>query len=667
MLIVDPRRPEPVAVVLAGASYADNLTVPHNALGWKGLQGIHSVLKTKQRWSWLARPSLQLLKGPKSLEFREDWDTLVGELAKAKIGPKTVLIVVALHGGSDPGGAYLLPNQAAGPGDRIPLKHVIESLARLPADKHKVLVLEGAQVAADWRLGMLSNEFARHLKGLEPAIAKVKNLWVLSGGDVDQRCWGSEGLGRTAFLHYLTEALRGEVVPKGRQPTLDEVYRYVRRNVADWAWNARGAVQEPVLLGPVGGDETRSGDPKLGPSRRVPLATIAGAPRPAQAEAFDPSGPAEAWKEFHKLDRSAPHPSVYSPRRWREYRARLVRFEELTRAGAADLSDSSKDRLRALETRLRGERFLKALPGSAENTLTMAAVRGGAIDPAPAVPAEFAALGRAATRSEAEKEWQKLRAADTDPGDDAPRPSLTVRVDDFLIRSAAEDTARVLANTALQLDVTRGTDFPPPAEAHFLRMLSASLDKQAARPVTSPFWGAAGQALAVRRAAEQAALGLPDQAPEFPYCEHVGPWIRSAVEAADQSRRLGEDRLFSSEGPAWAQAAESLNAARDAYGKARARARAVRAAFDARDRVFSDLPDASRWLAHRHSEDLEDDLPQAAEKLWAAAHDLSAALEEPGDAPEIEATARGLAEGFRALQERSRRFKAEPSGDRPGK
>jgi hypothetical protein len=666
VLVILPRRPEPVAVVLAGASYADNLAVPHNALGWKGLLGVDAVLRTKPRWSWLSRPTLRPIGGPRSLDFRQDWDTLVAELAREKVGPKTVLIVLAMHGGSDSNGAYFLPNRATGPEDRLPLEHVIQSLAKLPPDKNKILVLEGAQIPADWRLGMVSNRFAYHLKALEPAIRKVRGLWVLSASDVDQRCWGSEGLGRTAFSHYLIEALRGEVAARGRQPSLDEFYQYLRRNVSNWAWNARGAVQEPVLFGPGAGEGGEAEELRRRRAREVPMATIGNAARPAQAPAFDRAGPEEEWKRFQKLDRSVPHPSVHSPWRWREFRARLIRYEELTRAGAADLSDSLTDRIRALETRLRAGQFFRPLPGSAGNTLVMEAIRGRSIDPSPSARPDFAALGRAANRSEAEKEWQKLRAADTDAGDNAPGRSLRAQVDDFLIQSAAKDPARALQRSALQLDVTRGTDYPQPAEAHFLRMLSLFLDKEETRPVASPFWNAAAHALKLRRDAEPAALGLSDQPREYSYCEQVHPWIRPAVEAGDQSRRQGEDRLFSSNEGEWAQSVESLAAARAAYQKAGDRARVVRSALAVRDRALSDLPEYSRWLASRDPKELEDDMCDVVEKLWATAHGLTEALEGSDD-QEIEAPARNLGEGLRNLDARFRRYKSELSGDRLGK
>ena len=71
---------------------------------------------------------------------------------------------------------------------------------------------------------MLHNDFARRLRDLDGEIRKVKNLWVLSACDVDQLCWTSEGLGRSAFHHFIIEALRGEAAGPDGRLTLEELY-----------------------------------------------------------------------------------------------------------------------------------------------------------------------------------------------------------------------------------------------------------------------------------------------------------------------------------------------------------------------------------------------------------------------------------------------------------
>ena len=116
----------------------------------------------------------------------------------------------------------------------------------------------------------------------------MKNLWVLSGSDVDQRCWASEGLGRSAFVHYIIEALRGKAAGSDGRLTLDELHGYVLKNVRNWAWDARGAIQEPVLLPR---DGQARGKNAAAPARRSPaevyLASVDVAPSLSAPQPLD--------------------------------------------------------------------------------------------------------------------------------------------------------------------------------------------------------------------------------------------------------------------------------------------------------------------------------------------------------------------------------------------
>ena len=655
VLIVLIRPPQPAAVILVGANYATNLTVPHNVPGWEGLMGIEAVSKTPRPWALFNPASLQLIRGRRILDRADQWDDLIDDLRKKGFTEKVILIVLALHGGSDSKGAYLLPNRMSRPEDRLDLKHVIESMGRLPTDKPKILVLEGAQIPADWRLGMLHNDFARRLKDLEPEIRKVKGLWVLSGCDVDQRCWASEGLGRTVFTHYIIEALRGKAAGSDECLTLEELYQYVRRNVRNWVWNARGAVQEPVLLPRTNAREEGAADASDRPSpRAVFLASHEGASASTRAAVPDRAELTRAWQRFHRLNRLVPHPSVYSPRRWREYRAVLVRYEELVRTGETEQARTMTERLGMLERILRNERFLKMLPDSAENNLVMNAVQGGAAEIISTSSPELIRLWNVPTKVEAIKEWESLQSgAAAVSGDDDLRPSLRSRAADFLLQLAAKDPVAHLKRAADQLELIKGSDYPQPAEAHFLRMLSIYLPSLSDRPPS--YWTVVTDSLALRRQAERAALGLSEQLGAYHYCEQVHPWIRPLVEQADAQRRLGEDQLFSSEAQTWDQSKESLDQASEYYQQALQRASMILEALATRDRVLSVLPDYSRWLPHRPADELQDDLLQTVENLWKTTHELTEALEDaPGAAPGlIDQLAKAIAAGFERV---SRQF-----------
>lgn len=554
----------------------------------------------------------------------------------------------------------------AGPEDRLELTHVIESMSKLPKDKEKILILEGAQVPANWRLGMLHNDFARHLERLEREIRKVPHLWVLSAADVDQRCWASDGLRRTVFSHYLIEALRGKAAQDPSRLTLRQLHDYVRKNVRSWVWNAQGTIQEPVLLPGVARDEGRQAEGRASDTQRAPeraaqvsLATVTNAPAFTEPSNPDRTTLQGVWQGFDRLNTSVvPHPSVYSPRRWRRYQAEVVRFEELVRAGAESKAEPVRSRITELEGILESDRFLNDLPGSVENTLAMNVLTGGAIETRSDRPPAFLQFWTAPRGLEAGKTWESLASSDK-AGDDA-LPSLRIRTDEFLLQMAIRDPAKNLESAAEKLEITnRRSNAPQPAEVHLLRMIHRWFFVVNQTPPSSEVWGLIGRALSVRRLAERAAAGASKQADLYSRGEQVNAWNKALVEAGDKSRRIGEDLLFSSEQTAWKSAGKALDEAKRSYDDAIARSAIVRTALAARDRALAVLPAYTRWLANRDSDELWNNLEPKLEALWATTHQLAVQLEKPSD--DVGSFAKAVTTLLRDLEDLSRRFKAECS------
>jgi hypothetical protein len=620
----------PAGVVLLGADYAKNLAVPHNALGYRGLKGIEDLSRAPTRWTLFKPARLELIRDPGGrnvLETADDWAGRIAALKKG-FGEPTLILVLALHGGSDSGGAYLMPNQFKRPEDRLDMRAVIASMKELPPEKAKVLVVEGSQVESDWRLGMLHNDFARRLKELEPEIRAVPNLWVLSGCDEDQRCWASEGLGRTIFHYYITEALRGgSAAGTDGRLSLEELYRYVRENVRGWAWTARGAVQEPILI------------PDLAPS--------AEASPPLERDALT-----DAWLGFRRLDAMVPHPSAYSPLRWRAYGATLVRYEQLLLAGSAEAAQPVGEQLSQLKQAIAKDRMLIGLSASAGVNLVMDALNGEIKDVT--APTEFEKILQSADDPAVQKSWDTLRTGEAVVVDDGRGPArpLRSRLAEFLLRRAREDQGKYLERAADRIRLTALAVDPLPAESHFLRMLLSLSPPLEGRPPS--FRGLAANAPRVRVLAERAAMGVSPRANGYAYTEQVHAWTRLLVERADDRRRTGEDQLFAADERTWDLARKDLEAAEDGYRQALDQAVAIRTARSARDRAFAALPEYSRWLVHHHSDQPGDDPAGRVETLWTKAHQLSRILEKPEESTEaatIVQTAQDLNAGLDKLVE----------------
>jgi hypothetical protein len=165
---------------------------------------------------------------------------------------------------------------------------------------------------------------------------------------------------------------------------------------------------------------------------------------------------------------------------------------------------------------------------------------------------------------------------------------------------------------------------PRPAEAHFLVMLRQFYAKQDGRP--PPQWRLA---LAVRRQAEQAALGIrpggPGAPAGHPYSERVWAAVRAKVEAGDAERRLGEDLLFATDKSWHDQARLKLEAAKTHYADALKGAGRLRGELALRDQVLADLPFLTRWRAAQAPDYTR---TSVAEEVWQAAHELARLLDE---------------------------------------
>ena len=96
-LVIEWWRPvRPVAFVLLGSSYYENLAIPHNLAGWNGLV---DLAKLTDRDFFSGKPSLAF--GPQELKgaaaFDKEWTKLARKLGRENV----VLVFVSLHGSTD--------------------------------------------------------------------------------------------------------------------------------------------------------------------------------------------------------------------------------------------------------------------------------------------------------------------------------------------------------------------------------------------------------------------------------------------------------------------------------------------------------------------------------------------------------------------------------------
>jgi hypothetical protein len=601
--------PKPVALILVGAGYEDNLAVAPNVYGWQGLRDLAEFARGEKGGLWSKSGPLSLKHDPLKLNHDVHWDSALGNCSE-----KTVLVFFALHGGNDAQGPYLLMQDADLRDDGredyvIRLRSVISRLNELPDKKNKVLILDATQVPSDWGRGVLHNDFARGLKALAPEIDKVPNLVVLSASDENQRSWVSDEWRQTAFSHYVIEGLKGAADKDRRgRITAWDLHQYVSDNVEKWARDNREARQTPLLHG---GDDR---------AKNLELCAV-GDYKPSNPDVppFQPSEQlASAWKGYHELQSQVPPPWVYSPAQWQVYQESLLRYEQLVLAGETEVAPTRRKGLDALRDEL--ERDRRKDLASAQNTLAM--------------PAALALPGP----NDRDLDDKVKELWDAKPEERKPK------VQEWEERSG-ERSGRLLRGLAGRVlerasavpkdDLRRAYELLPvlgsagnqrPAEVHFMAMLYKNLGEQ--KPGNDDL----SQALRLRVLAENAALAVDvdrttgkARGREYPYSEQVLPWVKKKIERADRERQLGQDLLFATQPEYWSQARQNLKSAWEHYLDAEADARSVREALAARDEVFALLPAYSRWLAGRRTAD-EARLVQV-EDLWERTHKLARQLE----------------------------------------
>ncbi len=625
---------KPAAVMPDFALYAGNDWLPPNTAGRNGLQRLVQVTETTGGgWSLFGSGALRLHTEPKQITTRDlTWDKGLGDVKE-----KTVIVVLALHGGVDEQGAYFLADDL-GPGDvrnRLRLKDVIERFEApdLAGTPNKLLVLDTTQLGANWPFGLLHNDFARELEKLNDRILSIPGLVVMSASGPDQRSWVSEEWQTSIFLHLLAEGLRGGAASRGanRISTLD-LFEYVRTGVTEWVQANRNRLQTPVLL-PTGD----AGRERAQNSYLVQAADDFTPADPRQAPGYNLQlGDLEnLWKKADALaNRQKPHPAAYSPHLYRQYLDKLLRYEHLVRMGDLASAVDEADRINRLEREIDKAREVRL--DSLANSLalpTMLGLTGAWND------AEFNKRFAEQWEATKEKKWDELRDWALKQGGALDRRLFQVKVNRLLLQRATMEPVRDAegGNLKKACDAMDGLEDPNivrPVESHLMRIMNRDL--AGVPPPAEDLQ----LALNTRRLAEQSALGIrlaesgAEAASAYPYSELVYRWIRNKIEEADTGRRLGEDRLLASDAKNWSEARKALQKAGADYQEAGRIAASVQLALSTRDEVLAALPYYGRWVG---GEPISEDGPartaqnqrfERIEKLWTELHRLDGLLAE---------------------------------------
>lgn len=614
--------PGPACLVLGVAGYEDNLAVHHNALGREAAARLGQFAGASRPLSvWFQSAGRLRLAHAADVKRGSDWARGLDDARE-----KTAIVFLALHGGADADGAYLLPHDAtADEEDRLRLTAVIDRLADLPAWKHKLLILDATAADSDVSAGRLFNDFARGLEELDARIAAVPNLVVLSASGPDQRSWPAADRRTTLFGKHLVAALR----TNGERLDAAGLFAQVRENVRRDAHRLYGARQEVVLL-PRDGGADRAAHVSL---------TFRLEPDEEPAEAASPQPAIQsAWKDYHALGDRLAAARATSPAALRQWQAWLVRYEQLMLAGSPRSAEAlARARDAADRVRAQTDPGLVSPADSLAGAALVGATDGGPPSPFPAFEELWGA--KPAERGAA---WERLRKAGV------PRRHLL----EAILARAADSPERNLA-TAVELIRLLDDPLRParPAEAHFLVMLARDLPTGWSPELVR-------QALRLRVEAEKTALAV--QSGSYAYAERVQDWTRDTIEQADLARQQGQDLLFATADRDLKQAGERLSAAGEKYRQAREDAEIVRAALAAVHRAWDELPAHFAW-ADADAAPLFDDVRRL-ERLVGEVP----GVRDAGKLGEMKQSSEAVQAGLERLRSRLDLFARSCEGDRPG-
>lgn len=612
--------PRGVEFVLVGSGYEQNLSVPHNVYGWNSLADLATAVETGARRSLWGRHFWHTRPEPQRLLTETDLTALAPQSTS-----RNWVLFISAHGLSDAKGAYLLAENDLAPdrpAPRISLTDLLSHVKSLPAEQHKVVVLDVVLEGCDIARGMLTNEFAAELQKLDAEVASIPNLVIVCSSRVDELSWSCPMWGRTTFAHFWIEGLRGAASDGNRSGRIDlaELMEFVSGQTNHWVSQYYRASQNPWML--------PSGKAGLHRAKLMDLAWTDGSYEPSVPSLTPPASiPTElrqAWQMARTLSQGATPPYVYEPQTWRHYLATLARYEQLVLSG--DIHSAERVGMQLQSLALRCQHDPTQLLSSLDTQRSSSA---------------FAAPVSPKLRSRAQDVLQKLSGLPMDQWSDTWKQQFAAAGDDgkplraevlqLLVEQAIADPPQRLAPVRHLAGIVCDPLQPLCPALHLIVMMERDLPDDARTLEAAPL---IAHAIRVRQLAEQATtgdtIGFTQSSPR------VRPWVAERIAKADALRQEAEDLLFAG-AARHAQAEQLLTQAEAVYREAILDGGIVLQAYRMRDQASAVLPDISVAVLMASQDSAHDAAlrPVAAqlERAWNELHLLADCLESPGQTP----------------------------------
>ena len=250
--------------------------------------------------------------------------------------------------------------------DVLLVSDLIDAVKKEP-EKKVLFLFDVGRLDPDWRIGHLSNDFSRQIQ-VELNEAKVENLRIICSSGSNETSWWDSETKQSVFGRFVAEGLAGAADnnPRNHRVDVDELFEFVRSNVAAWSKENRGRTQTVQSFS--FGDSDLSFEIVAVTDKPEPNVDDEGTESGAEGEesgstdevaAKSGDGGADAEKEAaKKVDPAAleatlealwtrrdqlrsQHPEHVVPHRWRSVQSYLIRGERQLRGNLLTAAETS--------------------------------------------------------------------------------------------------------------------------------------------------------------------------------------------------------------------------------------------------------------------------------------------------------------------------------------
>ena len=476
-----------------------------------------------------------------------------------------IIFYISMHGMVDDNDEACVATTESNPLDAktwLPVSGLLSQIQnwKLPDHVHKLLILDCNRQDANWKIGLLKNDFAdRLLIALQKN--RVPNLVILNSTSGGQVGHSSAEMRGSVFGQYLRLGLAGaaDLPDEGgnhdRRVSLKELENYLTKHVDAWSRKNRGVSQQPMLI-PSDVSDFRL-TCSLDRSRLDRLLTKFKSGSAAEAT-VSRDNLNKLWTSYSDLRNS--HADSVAPLEMGKLRRQLVWLEQASQAGSAyrGFANKAEDQLRKLSSVLDEKVNPKDVVGRE-----------------PLRVADYSDIRVAGLAARLHSVYLLARMGQLNSD----------VIDDILVKSSEIEVEGTWDKLEAMLEVSPNqTSINSLGIVHFLKLMRR-YESLRGTPAAA---GSLVPALQLQLEADSAAV------PSDPRAQS---WIQEVIKAADVARRRSEDSLFNTGNAD----PISIDAAKSGYHEATSIANEVQKAWQLSDLVSSELPDLADWLVKADS------------------------------------------------------------------